>query len=244
MTIKHFARSLLLGLVVLLVGCLPEQTVETGPPEGWQAEDARWWQTGFDTTGVFRDLETLASMGIDDAEVAYVASPSMARQRTTQRQWFKRAAKQSLIRLYRNEPEIVDSLFERHVTPMLDGVKLSPNPRAEVERFKRKSYPFLHKNYFQAPQTKLQIGPDIEMPYPDALRKNGVGGTVRIQAFINEEGEPLSLQLLESVDPDLDGIAMRAMTQMRWRPAYTMRKGRWVAVPAWVRLGIPFVEAP
>jgi outer membrane biosynthesis protein TonB len=69
-----------------------------------------------------------------------------------------------------------------------------------------------------------------------------VAGTVRIQVYINEEGEPLTLQLLESVDPDLDGIAMRAMTQMRWRPTYTMRKGRWVAIPAWARLGVPFGE--
>ncbi len=240
MEIKHLAHSLLLLVVVLLFGCLPEKTVETGPPEGWQAEDMRWWRTDIDTTGVFRDLETLASMRVADAGAPYVATPNLARQRATQRQWFKRAVKQSLIRLYRNEPEVVDSLFERHITPMLDGVKLSANPRAEVERFKRKSYLFLHKNYFQAPQTRLQIGPDIEMPYPEALRKGGVAGSVRIQVYINEEGEPLTLQLLESVDPDLDGIAMRAMTQMRWRPTYTMRKGRWVAIPAWARLGVPF----
>ncbi len=236
----YLPHSLLLLLVVSLLGCALDATVETGPPEGWQAEDMRWWRTDIDTTGAFRDLETLASMRVADAELQYVTTPNLARQRTTQQRWFKRAVKQSLIRLYRNQPEIVDSLFELHVTPMLEKVKLSASPRAEVERFKRKSYQFLYKNHFQVPQTRLQIGRDIEMPYPDALRKRQVVGTVRIQAYINAEGEPLTLQLLQSVDPELDGIAMRAMTQMRWRPAYTMGKGRWSAIPAWARLGVKF----
>lgn len=238
MHIKRLLRLLLFLVVVFLVGCAPEETAETGPPDGWQAEGTRWWRTDVDTTGSFRDLETLDSMGALGADAQYLATPNLAQQRTSQRQWFKRAVKQSLIPLYRNQPEIVDSLFERHVTPMLEEVTLSTNPRAEVERLKRKSYQFLHKNYFQAPQTKLEIGSDIELP--DALRKRQGAGAVRIQAYVNEEGEPLTLHLLEGVDPELDGMALRAMTEMRWRPAYTMRKGRWVAIPAWARFSVNF----
>ena len=42
MIIKHVACSLLLASMVVLIGCLPEETVETGPPDGWLAEDLRW----------------------------------------------------------------------------------------------------------------------------------------------------------------------------------------------------------
>ena len=229
-----------LVLVALFAGCVQEEVIETGPPEGWQAEEAQWWRTGFDTTGVFRDLETLASMGVTGAEATYVASPTMVRQRANQRQMFERAVKQQLIRLYRNQPEVVDSLVERHVVPMLAEVDLDANMKTEVERLKRKSYQFLHRNYFQAPQQELQVGRDIEVPYPDDLRKRQVAGVVQVQIYVSEEGEPLAIELIGSVDPDLDGIAMRTMTKMRWRPAYLMGKSNWSTIPAWTRVKIRF----
>ncbi len=229
-----------LVLIVLCAGCLQEEVIETGPPEGWQAEDTQWWQAGFDTTGIFRDLETLASMGVTGSEATYVASPSMARQRANQQKQVERAVKQQLIRLYRNQPEVVDSLVERHVVPMLDEVDYDANLQTEVERIKRKSYQFIHRNYFQAPQQKLQVGRDIEVPYPDELRKRQVAGAVQLQVYVNEEGEPLAIELIGSVDPDLDGIAMRTMTKMRWRPAYMMGRGNWDAIPAWTRVKIRF----
>ena len=227
-------------LLLLFTGCAPEEQIETGPPEGWQAEGAYWWRTGFDTTGVFRNLETLADMHVTGAEATFLASPSMARQRTTQQKMFERAVKQGLIRLYRNNPEVVDSLVERHVVPMMKDVNFSANLQAEAEKFKQKSYQFLYKNYFQAPQQKLQIGRDIEVPYPDELRAREVVGSVHVQVYVDPEGEPLAVELLESVHPDLDGIAMRTMTQMLWRPAYLMGRGRWETIPAWTRLSIRF----
>ncbi len=242
MAIRLASCSTLL-LIALLVGCAPEETVETGPPEGWQAEGVRWWRTGFDTTGIFRNLETLADMDVTGAQATYIASPNTARQRASQQEWFERAVKQKIIRLYRNQPEVVDSLFERHVVPMLKKVNLDANLQAEAERFKQKSYRFLHKNYFQAPQQKLQVGRDIEMPYPDTVRKRQVAGSVHLQVYVNEEGEPMTFELLESLDPDLDGIAMRTMTQMRWRPAYLMGKSSWKTIPAWARFKIRFGAA-
>ena len=229
-----------LVLVTLFAGCLQEDVIETGPPEEWQAEDTRWWRAGFDTTGVFRDLETLAAMGVTGSEATYVASPTMARQRSNQRQMVERAVKQQLIRLYRNQPEVVDSLVERHVVPMLDEVDLDANLQTEVERLKRKSYQFLHRNYFQAPQQELQVGRDINVPYPDDLRERQVAGAVQLQVYVSEEGEPLAIELIESVDPDLDGIAMRTMTKMRWRPAYLMGRSNWDTIPAWTRVKIRF----
>jgi len=243
MTLKTVFYSVLILLGVCVAGCIQEAVRETGLPEGWQGDAVRWWHSGADTVGVFRDLETLAAMNVSGSEVTYVASSQMADQRASQRQWFERAVKQSLIRLYRNHPEVVDSLFERHVAPMLQEVTLSGNPQEEVQTFKQKGYAFLHRNYFQAPQTALQIGRDIEVPYPDELRKRQVAGTVRTQAYLNAEGEPLAVELLEGVDSELDAIAMRAVTQMRWRPAYLMRKGRWVPIAAWVRFTVKFGEA-
>ena len=230
----------LLFLLFFSTGCLPEETVETDPPEGWESDSTRWWRTGFDTTGIFRDLETLASMQVTGSEVTYIASANIARQRANQRQWFEHAVKRSIIQFYRNQPEIVDSLFERHVTPMLQEVDMTANMESQVEQFKRKSYQFLHKNYFQAPQTQYQIGRDFEVPYPEALRKQQIAGEVFTQIYVDEAGEPLAIELLDSADSQLDGIAMRAMTKMRWRPAYLMRKGRWVPIPSWTRFSIKF----
>ncbi len=242
MTTRWVCYSMMLVLF-LFVGCVEEEKIETGPPEGWQADGEYWWHADFDTTGAFRNLETLVDMGVTGAEATYLASPNMARSRSTQRRMFERAVKQELIRLYRNNPEVVDSLVERHVMPMMDEVNFNANLQAEAQKFKQKSYKFLHKNYFQAPQQKLQIGRDIEIPYPNELRERGVAGSVQVQIYVNEEGEPLSIELLEGVDPTLDGIAMRTMTQMRWRPAYTMGKGRWSAIPAWTRLSITFRDS-
>ena len=237
---RCFVLAGTLVLTTLLAGCLQEEVIETGPPDGWQAEDTRWWHAGFDTTGIFRDLETLASMQVTGSEATYITSPHLARQRPSQMQMVERAVKQQLIRLYRNQPEVVDSLVERHVVPMLEEVNLDANMQTEVERLKRKSYQFLHRNYFQAPQQKLQVGRDIDVPYPEELRKRQVTGAVQLQVYVNEEGEPLAIGLLDSVDPDLDGIAMRTMTKMRWRPAYLMGKSNWHAIPAWTRVKIRF----
>ena len=242
MTIRPALYSTLL-LIAFVAGCVPEETVETGPPDGWQAEGVYWWHTGFDTTGIFRNLDTLADMDVTGSQATYVASPNLARQRTSQQEWFERAVKQKIIQLYRNHPEVVDSLFERHVVPMLKEVNLDADLQREADRFKSTSYRFLHKNYFQAPQQALQVGRDIEVPYPEDARKRQVAGAVHLQVYVNEEGEPLTVQLLESLDPDLDGIAMRTMTKMRWRPAYLMGKGNWKTIPAWTRIKIRFGAA-
>ncbi len=225
---------------MFLAGCLPEEKIETGPPDGWQAEDLRWWRAGFDTTGIFRNLETLTDMGVRGAQLTYAASPNVARQRASQQEWFERAVKQKIIQLYRNHPEVVDSLVERHVVPMLKEVDLDANMQSEVDHYMSKSYRFLHKNYFQAPQQKLRVGRDIEVPYPESARKRQIKGAVHVQVYVNAEGEPMTVELLESLDPELDGIAMRTMTKMRWRPAYLMGKGTWKTIPAWTRVKIRF----
>ena len=135
----RLVSSGLLLLMVFWVGCASEEIVETGPPEGWQAEDARWWRTGFDTTDIFRNLETLADMNVTGSEVTYVASPNIARRRASQMEWFERAVKQKLIQLYRNHPEVVDTLVERHIVPTLQEVDMDADLQDQVDDFKDKS---------------------------------------------------------------------------------------------------------
>ena len=72
----------------------------------------------------------LASMRVADAELQYVTTPNLARQRTTQQRWFKRAVKQSLIRLYRNQPEIVEKKGPRSA---LEHLSLACTPCTDRE---------------------------------------------------------------------------------------------------------------
>lgn len=248
---KYTGRLLWMA-AFLFAGCIQEPGVAFGPPEGWQAAPAaqeagavprRWWQAGVDTSRAFRRLETLQEMGVDHRGLTYAAGVSVAAQGDVARPHFIEAVKRSLIRLYRNEPEVVDSLFERFVTPKIEAADLAGNTSEEVERFKREGYRLIGNN-FQEPRTALRIGTDVPIAYPDSLREREVGGSVRTQVYLDAEGHPQAIELLEGVHPVLDQIAMEATARMRWRPAYLMRNGNWRPVPSWVRFNITFGVPP
>ena len=226
-------------IALLATGCSLEEKVETGVPDGWEASDDRWWRTGFDTTGVFRNLETFADMGTTGSEATFVANAQMTTTPGSIQEQFDRRVQRSLIRLYRNEPELVDSLFERYVRPTLEDQADPDNMIRKVDEYQRKGYGIL-RNHFQEPQTALVLGKDVEVPYPDSLREKQVTGAVKTQVYLNKEGEPMAIMLLEGVHPVLDNIGMRATTQMRWRPAYRIRKGNWIPIPAWARYNLRF----
>ncbi len=177
-------------------------------------------------------------MGVSTG-MLYASSREMAAQRSLQRDQLVDAVKRSLVRLYRNEPEVVDSLFERHVVPQLAGASLQGDPEDIVERNKKKAYDALRK-HFREPVPRLRLGEDIQVIYPDSLRRSGVSGVVRMQVRVNEAGEPLAIELLESVHPVLDQIAMSATTRMRWQPAYVLVRNDWKALPSWSRFNIHF----
>lgn len=239
----RFIRSLsylcIFLLVLLATGCATEERAETGVPEGWEASDDRWWRTGFDTTGVFRNLETFADMGSSGGGLTFVANAQMTTHPGGLQEQFDRRVQRSLIRLYRNKPELVDSLFERYVRPTLQDKADADNMNRKVDEFQRKGYGIL-RNHFQEPQTALVLGKDVEVPYPDSLRQKQVTGAVKTQVYLNKEGEPMAIMLLEGVHPVLDAIGMRATTQMRWRPAYRIRNGNWIPIPAWTRYNLRF----
>ena len=141
--------------------------------------------------------------------------------------------------MYRNEPAIVDSIFEQYLTPKIADVKFSNDPVQDVEKFKKQSVSLLRR-HFQEPRTRLDLGTDVLVVYPDSLREQEVAGAVKMQVYLDDEGNPLAVELIDSVHPVLDQLALVATTEMRWLPAYVEHKRDWKPIPSWTRFRITF----
>ena len=72
------------------------------------------------------------------------------------------------------------------------------------------------------------LSPEISTPvplskvdprYPPALREARVEGEVVLYAIIRKDGSVDSVQVLRSIDPQLDRNAMDALLQWKFRPA-------------------------
>ncbi len=240
----HKSRTRLLALalastVLTFVACRPEVQAPTGPPEGWVMDGDRWWRSGADTSGAFRDLETLQSMKVKGAELTYSASLALARDRRTATRQLSRAVKVSLLPVIRNEPGVVDSLFERHVVPRIEEADFNRSPDQLVEKYKKEGYRILAR-HFREPRATKSLGTDVPIAYPDSLREAGVTGRVKMQVRVDTAGAPVAIELLQSLHPVLDTIAMRAVTEARWQPAYLLRVGKSDPIPSWVRLDLNF----
>src|SRR5690606_28994268 len=123
------------------------------------------------------DLETLEAMGVAREPLTYAADQSIAMRGDIGRAQLERAVKNSLIRLYRNQPAVVDSLFELFVAPRIEDASLVGDFSALREHFKREGYRLIGNN-FQEPRTALQLGKDVRVDYPDSLRAQQVSGAV------------------------------------------------------------------
>ena len=229
--------TLTLILMIGLVGCGSDGPYVAGPPEGWVAGEMQWWQPGTDTELAFRDLESLESMGVSNADRVYAGGAGM--QQSIQKDNLVFAVKQSLIELFRNEPEVVDSLFESIITPKLAKARLSGDPTEDIKKFKRDGYRSIAR-HFREPRTVTKLGQDVPVVYPDSLAEAGVTGSVAMQVYLNNAGEPQAIELIESVHTVLDDIAMKATTKMRWQPAYLLRGGKSDPIPSWVRFSVGF----
>lgn len=233
--------TLLVGLF-LIAGCGGGSN-PAAPPDGWETSDTRWWKQGVDTSEVFINLDSLTTMGVVD-------QPMKLEGGDITRDQFNRAIKQSLIKLYRNNPMIVDSLFEEHAVPKLKGVDLGGNVVGKKGQLKskirdknqKKAYKAITE-YFREPQR--QSSPDIV--WPDSLRSEEYSGVVTVQAHLAVEGEgdkavarPDAVQVLSGTNPTLDRIALKATTEATWNPAYILKDGEWTPVESWVRFDIPF----
>jgi len=152
---------------------------------------------------------------------------------------FNQYVKESLIQLFRNEPEIVDSLFERYVVPRIQMDDLSGDVQPLITEQQRRGYQVLSR-HFRYPRTLTRLGEDIPIAVPDSLRDQDLSGAVFIQITLNKEGVPITLTKLNGIHPVLDRIAMRAMTQMRWQPAFVLRGGTSKPTRSWTRMKVRF----
>ncbi len=73
-----------------------------------------------------------------------------------------------------------------------------------------------------------KVGGDVSAPklvhkeqpkYPKQAKKARITGTVVLSAVLNSKGVPESIQVVRSVDPDLDVEAARAASNWRFKPA-------------------------
>jgi hypothetical protein len=205
----------------------------------------RWWKQGVDTAQVFPNLDSLSTMGVAEQGARLGQGSDVSQEQ------FKAAIKQSLLRLYRNNPVIVDSLFEAHAVPKLENVDLSGNIIGENGQLKSE---ILNKNqkvayeaiseYFREPQR--QQSPD-NIIWPDSLRSEEHAGIVELQVHLKPEGSgdnvvarANAVEVLSGPHPTLNKIALKAATDATWQPAYVLKDGNWTSVESWVRFDIPF----
>ncbi len=76
---------------------------------------------------------------------------------------------------------------------------------------------------YARPDTPDLAGPvllkKVDPKYPPELRTSHVDGEVVLYAIIRKDGSVDSIQLVHSVDPNLDAYAMEALAQWKFRPA-------------------------
>jgi hypothetical protein len=240
-----------IAAVILIPACLfallslggcggPDEHVPLETPKGWAGNTTYWWQVGADTTGAFRDLESLESMGVEGSHLLTISidGASPEEMALAQRK-FNQYVKESLIELFRNEPEIVDSLFEKYVASRIGVDNLDGDVQPLIKENQRRAYQILSR-HFRYPRTITRLGEDIPITVPDSLREQEISGAVFIQIALNKEGVPIALTKLNGVHPVLDRIAMRAMTEMRWQPAFVLRGGSSKPTPSWTRMKVRF----
>ncbi len=72
--------------------------------------------------------------------------------------------------------------------------------------------------------------------YSDAARERALSGTVKIRVLVGEDGQPRDFNIVQPVNPLLDGPALEAAAASRYAPAEA--DGRPVA--AWIELSFTF----
>jgi hypothetical protein len=211
----------------------------------WRTTETRWWQVDVDTSQVFPNLDSLTTMGVVSQQMSTMQGREFTRGQ------FNVAIKESLLRLYRNNPAIVDSLFEEYAKPQLEGVNLSESLTGKNGQLKPrilnenqiKAYQAITE-YFREPQREKF--PD-RIIWPDSLRSEENTGIVKLQVHLTVEGNGENaisradaVELLSGTNPTLNKIAIKAATNATWQPAYLLKNDRWTPIESWVRFNVPF----
>jgi TonB family protein len=95
--------------------------------------------------------------------------------------------------------------------------------------------------------TPYTVGPDlknrqaavtaVESYYPDSLKAAGIGGTVKVWVYIDDQGVVRETRLAESSSIDvLDQAALAAASKLEFTPAFNRDE----VVPVWVQIPIAF----
>lgn len=232
-----FVWALLWGFT----GCGGGPDVALGPPEGWTGQAGLWWQAGTDTTVAFRNVGDFEAMGSPLEDVVY------GRGTATTRQQLVNGVKREFMPMFQSNPELVDSLFTTMGRPKIMRATLKTDLNAQVDELSKDIFRSITRHY-QQPRTLKKLGSFdqakidkdiVPISQPDSLKAQGVYGRVQMQVYLNPEGEPLAVKVLDPVHPVLDDLAQKAATQMRWRPAYLRGKG----VYGWALFNVNF-QAP
>lgn len=86
-------------------------------------------------------------------------------------------------------------------------------------------------------QNPGEIAGLLQKVYPSALRDAGIGGTVVMWIFLDEEGVVRNKQVRESSGYDaFDAAALEVVPMMRFSPAYNRDR----RVPVWISLDVLF----
>ncbi|MFB6099330.1 MAG: hypothetical protein ABEK84_09525 [Salinibacter sp.] len=238
----RYIAPLLVGLF-LITGCGGGGN-PAAPPDGWETTDTRWWKQGVDTSQVFPNLDSLTTMGIIDEKVSLTGGEEVTREQ------FEVAIKRSLIPLYRNNPTIVDSLFEKYAAPKLKKADLSGsvvNEKGQLKSKLRNKYQKMAYKAISAHFREPQRTQAPEIRWPDSLRAEKYTGIVKLQVHLSPQGtgdkaiaKPDAIKIRSGPHPTLSKIAAKATTKARWEPAYLLKDSTWTPVESWVRFDVPF----
>ena len=136
-----------------------------------------------------------------------------------------------LLELYRTNPEIADSLFGAVAMPIIrqDAVPgQSESERREVLRRIMRNY-----NDILLPPRGL-VSEQRDIIIPDSLR--GIGGVIRMQIRLDEEGVAQAGLVVNGVHPVLDRIVLRNYVDRLWQPAYLGPERKSIA--SWVHSAV------
>ena len=77
-----------------------------------------------------------------------------------------------------------------------------------------------------------------QLIYPDYFIAKGIEGRVMIRLLVSEQGLVVKTCILQSIHPVLDYLAIRAVNQVKWKPAEQRGKPirTWIAIPVVYRL--------
>lgn len=232
----------LMAVIVVVSACSVEPPISVEPPEGWLTDDRdSWWLPGTDTAAAFRNLESFDAMGIAEESPVYSADRLAETQLAVGRFQMKQSVRTALLPLYRNHPEVVDSLFRRHVEDDILPAAQGGDVQRLFEGYRREAYRTLRRR-FSAPAALTRLGIDIPVPVPDSLRSRASGRAVEFQVFVGSAGRPLGIRMLKGVHPALNRIALRAVTQVEWQPAHVVRGNRSLPIDAWVQFSVRYPE--